>query len=419
MQGRMHRYTPGLVEKAENPLYIIEMKRLCKDVDITDRGLISRAVYACLDKKYKRNDVVRYMSHVSGLKENQIRYIYFRYGKRGMYQIVELVITELQSEIVSESVSFPKIWYREKVDGSSGKVRRIGIQNVKQQLYDYIAVEGLKPVLKRIGEFQYASIKGRGTTKGKEIISHWVRNRDMRYFVKLDVRKCFESIDHDLLMRFLEKHIKNEKLIWLIKTLIGSFERGLSIGSYLSQYLCNLYMSILYHYIMEELYKTRRGKRVNLVRHCLIYMDDILMIGSQRRDMEKAVKQVIKKAEEIGFEIKPNYQLKTIDGNCIDMMGFKIYRTHTEIRGRISLRVRRSFRRARKRITLRIAKKCVSYYGYLKHTDSKRIQRKWKVRSILRKCKGVIRNESKIYATATSCQYRPVRQQNLHFSLPE
>ena len=392
----------GVSRKTESPLYIIEMKRLCKDVDITDRGLISRAVYACLDKKYRRNDVIKYMSQVSGLKENQIRYIYFRYGKGGMYPIVELVITELQSEIVSESVSFPKIWYREKVDGSSGKVRRIGIQNVKQQLYDYIAVEGLKPALKRIGEFQYASIKGRGTTKGKEIISHWVRNRDMRYFVKLDVRKCFESIDHDLLTRFLEKHIKNEKLIWLIKTLIGSFERGLSIGSYLSQYLCNLYMSILYHYIMEELYKTRRGKRVNLVLHCLIYMDDILMIGSQRRDMEKAVKQVIKKAEEIGFEIKPNYQLKTIDGNCIDMMGFKIYRTHTEIRGRIFLRVRRSFRRARKRITLRIAKKCVSYYGYLKHTDSKRIRRKWKVRSILRKCKGVIKNESKILTAATT-----------------
>ena len=403
MQGRMHRYTPGLVEKAENPLYIIEMKRLCKDVDITDRGLISRAVYACLDKKYRRNDVIKYMSQTSGLKENQIRYIYFRYGKRGMYPIVELIITELQSEIVNGSVSFPKIWYREKIDGSSGKVRRIGIQNVKQQLYDYIAVEGLKPVLKRIGEFQYASIKGRGTTKGKEIIRHWVRNRDMRYFVKLDVRKCFESIGHDLLMRFLEKHIKNEKLIWLIKMLISSFERGLSIGSYLSQYLCNLYMSILYHYIMEELYKTRRGKRVNLVRHCLIYMDDILMIGSQRRDMEKAVKQVIKKAEEMGLEIKPNYQVKPIDGNCIDMMGFKIYRTHTVIRGRIFLRVRRSFRIARKRITLRVAKKCISYYGYLKHTNSKRFQRKWKVRNTIKKCKGVIRrNESKIFTTTVA-----------------
>lgn len=378
------------------------MKRLCKDVDITDRDLISRAVYACLDKKYRRNDVIRYMSQVSGLKENQIRYIYFRYGKRGMYPIVELIIAELQSEIISESVSFPKIWYREKVDGSSGKVRRIGIQNVKQQLYDYIAVEGLKPVLKRIGEFQYASIKGRGTTKGKDIISRWIRNRNMRYFVKLDVRKCFESIDHDLLIEFLEKHIKNDKLIWLIKTLIRSFERGLSIGSYLSQYLCNLYMSILYHYIMEELYKTRRGKRVNLAHHCLIYMDDILMIGSQRRDIEKAVNQVIKKAKEMGLKIKSNYQVRPIDGNCIDMMGFKIYRTHTEIRGRIFLRVRRSFRIARKHITIRTAKKCISYYGYLKHTNSKRIIRKWKARKIIKKCKEVIRNESKIYAAAVT-----------------
>ena len=379
------------------------MKRLCKDVDITDRDLISRAVYACLDKKYKRNDVVRYMSHVSGLKENQIRCIYFWYGKKGMQPIVELIITELQSEIVNGSVSFPKIWYREKIDGSSGKVRRIGIQNVKQQLYDYIAVEGLKPVLKRIGEFQYASIKGRGTTKGKETISRWIRNRNMKYFVKLDVRKCFESIDHNLLIEFLEKHIKNEKLIWLIKMLISSFERGLSIGSYLSQYLCNLYMSILYHYITEELYKTRRGKRVNLVRHCLIYMDDILLIGSQRRDMEMAVKRVIKKAEDMGLVIKPNYQVKPIDGNCIDMMGFKIYRTHTEIRGRILLRVRRSFRRARKRITLRIAKKCISYYGFLKHTNSKRIMRKWKARKVIKKCKEVIRNESKILRTAAAC----------------
>lgn len=380
------------------------MKRLCKNVDITDIGLIRRAVYACLDKKYKRNDVIRYFSQVSGLTENQIKYIYSRYGKKALYPITEIIISELQEEIIKESISFPEIWYRDKVDGSSGKIRRIGIQNIKQQLYDYIAVEGLKPLLKRIGEYQYASIPGRGCTKGKEVIHRWIQNRKMRYFVKLDVKKCFESIDHELLMNFLKCHVKNDKLLYLIQALIDSFEKGLSIGSYLSQYLCNLYMSILYHHIMENLYKTRRGKRVSLVRHCLIYMDDILMIGSQKRDLKRAVWLIIQKAEKIGLEIKNNYQIKEIDGNAIDIMGFKIYRTHTEIRGRIYLRVRRSFRRARKRITLRIAKKCVSYYGYLKHTDSKRIQRKWKVRSILRKCKGVIKNEfkSKIFTTAVA-----------------
>lgn len=379
------------------------MKRSCKDVDITDRGLISRAVYACLKNKYKRNDVTRYFVQMSGLTENQIRYIHHRYGKKALYPIIEIIISDLQEEIINKKVSFPAIWYRNKIDGSSGKSRRIGIQNIKQQLYDYIAVEGLIPLLRRIGEYQYASIPGRGTTKGKQVISCWIKNRNMRYFVKLDIKKCFESIDHDLLMAFLEKHIKNEKLIWLIGTLIGSFEKGLSIGSYLSQYLCNLYMSILYHYIMEDLYKVRRGKRTNLVHHCLIYMDDILLIGSRKRDLEMAVKKIVQKTDEMGLTIKDNWQVRPIDETPIDMMGFKIYRSHTEMRGRIFLRVRRSFRRARKELTLRIAKKCLSYYGYLKHTNSRRVERKWKVKFILKKCKGVIiRNESKIFATAVA-----------------
>lgn len=382
------------------------MKRLCKDVDITDRGLISKAVYACLSKKYKRNDVVKYLSQVSGIKQEYIRCIYYRYGKKAMYPFTEIVISKIQNEIKSGNISFPEIWYREKVDGSSGKIRRIGIQNIKQQLYDYIAVEGLKPVLKRIGEYQYASIEGRGTVKGKEVISRWIRNRDMRYFVKLDVRKCFESIDHGKMMEYLRRLVKNEPLLDLIELLLRSFERGLSIGSYLSQYLCNLYMSILYHEIMENMYRVRRGKRGekrdNLVRHCLIYMDDILLIGSRKRNLEKAVNLTVQKASEMGLQIKPNYQVKQIDGNNIDMLGYKIYRTHTEIRGRTYLRARRAFRRASRCLTEVLARKCLSYNGYLKHTNSKRMQKKLKTAEILQRCKELMKNESKIYITATS-----------------
>ena len=192
----------------------------------------------------------------------------------------------------------------------------------------------------------------------------------------------------------------------LIRTLMDSFERGLSIGSYLSQHLCNLYMSILYHEIKENMYRTRKGKRgskrVNLVRHCLIYMDDILLIGQRKRDLEKAAKLTVRKASEMGLEIKPNYQVRQIDGNCIDMLGFKIYRTHTEIRGRVYLRVRRAFRRAGKRLTEVLAKKCLSYNGYLKHTNSKRMQKKLKTAEILQRCKELMKNEGKIYGTAVT-----------------
>lgn len=202
---------------------------------------------------------------------------------------------------------------------------------------------------------------------------------------------------------------QNDRLINLIRILIGSFEKGLSIGSYLSQYLCNLYMSILYHYIMEDLYRVRRGKegnaRVRLVNKCLIYMDDILIIGSRRRDLQKAIRLIIQKAAELGLVIKANYQIRNIGGNAIDMMGYKIYRTHTEIRGRIFLRIRRAFRRAKSNLTIQIAKKCLSYYGYLKHTNSRRIEKKWEARKIIKKCKEVMRNESEIYKPAAAGQY--------------
>ena len=382
------------------------MKRLCKDIDITDIDLISRAVYKCLEHKYKRNDTIKYFSQVSGVSEDALRNILEDYGKEALYPVVDKICDILRDEIISGDILFPPIWYREKVDGSSGKVRRIGIQNVKQQLYDYIAVEGIQPLLKRIGEYQCASIKGRGTLNGKKAIERWVRNKSNRYFAKLDVQKCFESIDRKKLLTFLQRHIKNDQLIDLIRILIGSFERGLSIGSYLSQYLCNLYMSVLYHYIMEELYRIGKNRektvRIRLVNRCLIYMDDILIIGSRRRDLEKAIRLIIQKADELGLIIKPNYQVSKIDGNCIDMMGYKIYRTHTEIRGRIFIRIRRAFRKAKSGITIRIAKKCLSYYGYLKHTNSRRIVRKWKVKKILRKCKEVIRDESKIYGSAAA-----------------
>lgn len=385
------------------------MKRLCKDIDITDIGLISRAVYKCLERKYKRNDTIKYFSQVSGVSEGALKNILEDYGKEALYPVVDKICDILREEIISNNISFPKIWYREKIDGSSGKIRRIGIQNVKQQLYDYIAVEGLNPLLKRIGEYQCASIKGRGTLSGKKSIARWIKNKNNRYFAKLDVQKCFESIDQEKLLSFLQRHIKNDRLINLIRILIGSFEKGLSIGSYLSQYLCNLYMSILYHYIMEDLYRVRRGKsgyaRIRLVNKCLIYMDDILIIGSRRRDMEKALRLIIQKASELGLTIKPNYQVSKIDGSGIDMMGYKIYRTHTEIRGRVFLRIRRAFLRAKSNLTKRIAKKCLSYYGYLKHTNSRRIERKWKVKKIIKKCKEVIRNESKIHKSAAAGQY--------------
>ena len=133
--------------------------------------------------------------------------------------------------------------------------------------------------MKRIGEYQCASISGRGPYYGLKHVRKWLRAHDAKYVAQLDVQKCFPSIPQDKLLAFVDKYVANADIRWLVRELVSTFDVGLSIGSYLSQYLCNLYMSQLYHEISERMCYTRRGKPIRLVKHVLFYMDDILLIG--------------------------------------------------------------------------------------------------------------------------------------------
>lgn len=393
------------------------MKRYCKKIDITDRKLISKAAYTCLEGKLKRNDTLRLIANECKMTPEQIYCIIYRYGKEAVYPMVERIIDRIRSEIISRKLDLPPIWYKEKVDPSSGKIRRIGIQNVKQQIYDYIAVIALQPIFGRIGRHQYASIKGRGPLKGARRILRWMRNKAIRYAGKADIKKCYESIDQNKLMGFLEKYIANAPLIWLIKELISTFEKGLSIGSYLSQHLCNLYLSQLYHAISEDMYRIRKHRngvreRINLVKHVLLYMDDIYIAGANAKDLHKAMKLIISKAKEMGFEIKESWCVFRCSGQkeFVDMMGYRIYRDHMTIRRRVFKRVRRAYLRAarkissHKKISVNLARRVMSYKGQLKNSNSKYAEQKYKSKGVSKICRRIVSNyDSTIFGRTATC----------------
>lgn len=362
------------------------------------------------------------LSDISGLRKCQIYNIYYRYGRKAIRPFVEILITVIRSELIGKSISFPSIWYKEKIDPSSHKIRNIGIQHVKQQIYDYIAIEGLKPLFCRIGVHQYASIRDRGCLKGSRMIQRWMRNKSLKYFAKLDIKKCYPSIPQNKLIQFIEKHIKNDMLMWLIKELVSSFEQGLSIGSFLSQYLCNLYLSQIYHFI-GHLHKIRKHKdgtksSIRLVYHRLFYMDDILMIGASSKDTHKAVKEVIKYCKSLGLKIKESWFVQKMsfvdrkyDGSFIDMMGFRIYRTHITIRRRVFKRIRRIAIRIWKRIKTHQkvleshARKIISYWGLLKNSNSVKVIQKYHVKDIMKISKKVVKEYDKIslYGKTAAC----------------
>ena len=91
----------------------------------------------------------------------------------------------------------------------------------------------------------------------------WVRERDSRVFVKLDVVKCYPSIDRAVLKAMLAHDIGDRRLLRLVFTLVDQYrgDRGLNIGSYLSQWLANYYLSAAWHYAEGSLFAVRRSRR--------------------------------------------------------------------------------------------------------------------------------------------------------------
>lgn len=337
------------------------MKRKCKNVDITDLDFIKRKIHDCLQgKKKTRNDIVRLYEQ---------------------YENDDNLALEVQKELIEEKLVLKPIWYKEKYDNASQKLRRIGIQDIKQQIYDYIAVGGLEELLKRVGTYQCASIKKRGQIYGKNAIKRWVDEysngkHTVKYAVKMDIRHYYESIDRKLIIEWLDKRVNNPKLMWLISELLSTFEKGLSIGSYLSQHLANLYISDLY-YELESLAKERHKKdktivRKKMVNHVLFYMDDLALFGSNSRDLIKATEFAIYYLQsKKGLDIKPTWQLINFEYEFIDMMGFRISRNCVTIRRRTFKKLNRAYIRFKHDPhNVAIAKRIISYGGFLKYSDS-------------------------------------------------
>jgi hypothetical protein len=392
------------------------MKKYCKRVDITDREFISIAVNECLADKIDRRDTLRMFHEYSGVPMELLNKIV---KDRQLYMlngIIETIIDGIRGEILNDKISFKPIHYIYKREGL--KMRRIGIQDIKQQLYDYIAVNGLKEMLKKkLGYYQCAALPHKGQLMGARAIKRWLRNKAYRYAWKGDILHCFENISRERMMELLRRCVDNELLLKLVQILLNSFEKGLSIGSYLSQYLANFFLSYAYHYATEQLYKIRKcrdgnNKRVNLISKVLFYMDDLLLIGNCLKDLKMACKRLKEYLHSfLELEVKDNEQIIDLENGYIDMMGYKISRKNLTVRSRIFIKTRRNVKDLRKAIQdkskgkiIKTFKSLSSRNGWLINSDSKKVMKKYKIVKLLKTAKELIKNEKDdIRHTATTC----------------
>lgn len=266
-------------------------------------------------------------------------------------------------------------------DGITRKKRQIIVPEYDEQVIHHMATNVLIPIFsKGMYEHVYGSLPKRGAHKAKQVIEKWIRKdpKNCKYCLKMDIKKYFNSIPHDILEKKLAKIIKDKKFLKLMHTIIEVQEDGIPLGFYTSQWLSNWYLQDLDHYIKEDL------EAVHYVR----YMDDMVIFGSNKRKLHQIRKDIALYLErELGLTMKENWQVFRFDymkkgerrGRCLDFMGFKFYRDKTTIRKSIMFKATRKAKRISKKefMTIYDARSMLSYLGWIDCTDSYRMYEKW------------------------------------------
>ena len=213
----------------------------------------------------------------------------------------------------------------------------------------------------------YACIKGRGIHSLLKKIRKDLRDDPdgTRYCFKLDVRKFYPSINHDILKAVIRRKIKDPDVLWLLDDIIDSAD-GVPIGNYISQYFANLYLSELDHLVREFL-----G-----VRYYYRYADDIVILSGSKAFLSGVMVFVNDYLNNDRLlDMKRNYQIFPVDARGIDFIGYVIYRTHCLARKRNKKALCREVAKMRKSgktdddIRLALA----SRLGFMVHCDSKHL----------------------------------------------
>jgi len=123
----------------------------------------------------------------------------------------------------------------------------------------------------------YACRIGKGTHKAILRSFHFAKSS--RYFLKMDVRKYFDSIDHATLKALLSILIKDKAVMDVFSIIIDSDTthngKGIPIGNLTSQFFANYYLSTFDHHFKEKRH----------VKKYIRYMDDILIFSNDKEEL--------------------------------------------------------------------------------------------------------------------------------------
>ena len=297
----------------------------------------------CLKESYR--ELNRYAA--SGID----RVSYAEYGKNRDENIVDLV--ERLKTKRYRAVDIRRVW----VPKPEGGQRPLGIL----VLEDKIVQRGVVKILSAIYEQDFLDVsygfrENRNGHDALKAIELSIIKGGVNYLLDVDIRGCFDSIDHKWLMRMLKERIVDRTILRLIgKWLkVGVLEEGRRVrnelgvpqGGVISPLLSNIYL----HHVLDLWISKKASKELTGRIFLIRYADDFVIGCTSQEDAEKVWEMLPARLREFGLELsqeksrliefgKNAYERSKLTGgklSTFDFLGFTHYMTRSR-RGGVRL----------------------------------------------------------------------------------
>lgn len=284
---------------------------------------------------------------------------------------------------------------KEIFDQSSQKYRQIEYTRFfPDQIIQYMIVDIMQPIfMKHMYPWSCASLPNRGGSRQSKYLKNKLINdkKGTKYCLYLDINKYFPSINKEIIIKKIEHKIKDGKMIKLIKDIIYTCDKGLGIGYYLNQWLANFYLEDTDWFINSQ-----KG-----VKYYCRYMDNLTILGPNKKLLHEAKNKIIKKLQEENLKINNDWQIFLVDKRMINSVGLRFNHKNILLRKKTKLKFVRQCKKIikkqanRKKIPYHQATSLLSKNGFLHQFNSSTIKKKYFSQININLIKEVVRNESK------------------------
>jgi hypothetical protein len=218
------------------------------------------------------------------------------------------------------------------------KPRTISAAPFRDRVVHHALCRVVEPVFERSFIYDsYACRVGKGTHRALDRFTHFARR--FPYVLKCDIRRFFPSVDRQILYERLARKLRDEDVLWLSALVLenGPDEpaeiacfagdnlltplerpRGLPIGNLTSQFLANVYLDPLDHFVSEQL-----G-----VGGYLRYCDDFALFGETKAQLTEAKGAVAVFLADLRLRLHPTKCMIYPVAGGVAFLGFKVFPDH-------------------------------------------------------------------------------------------